>query len=185
MKAEIEVVKGNFTEVRVDATLNKGNYESEKVGVTFAMAEGDDVFTVINLCKDVVYGRAVVGKTEPKKEIKTEAAKEEAKTVIEAVVEEAKTEEVVESPKKETVKKERKVAVKARATPYDRTNESHKRLLSAFLDKSQPNWKTKEMLSKASKISQKFSDDKEDFLDADGVPLVSFKEKFLEQLRAE
>jgi outer membrane biosynthesis protein TonB len=193
MKSEVNVLSGNFTEVRVDATINKGNYESEKVGVTFALAEGDDVFSVINLCKDVVYGKAVFKKEEPKSKLKTEAAKEEAKTVVETVVEEAKAEEakseetVKEEVKKEEPKKEKagkKVAAKAKETPYNRADESHKRLLSAFLDKAQPNWKTKEVITKASKTSQLLSEAGEDFLDGDGVLLQSFKDKFLEQLRA-
>lgn len=212
MKSEISIeAKGNFTEVRFDATINLGNYSSEKLGVTYSMAERENVFSVINLCKDVVYGRAVpetveVKKEEPKKEVKaavekpkaatatkpkvTKAAKEEAEAAVDAVVAEEETkeevavEETVAEEVKEEPKKEKRVIAKAKATPYDRANESHKRLLSAFLDKSQPNWKSKEVIAKASKTSQLLSEAGEDFLDGDGVLLQSFKDKFLEQLRA-
>lgn len=187
--------KGFFTEVRVDATINKGNYESEKVGVTYAMAEGEDVFKAISLCKDVVYGRnttdvkvEVVEKKEDKKEVSITkpkaskaAVKAEEPKVEETKVEETKVEEPVAevAPKAEEPKKEKRTIVKAKNTPYDRMNESHKRLLSSFLDKAQPNWKMKGIIEKAAKASQELTDSKEDFLDGDGVIMESFKTKFL------
>jgi len=182
-------MKGQFTEVRFDATINKGNYESEKIGVTYAMAEGEDVFEAISTCKNVVYGnnttvtKTTASVTETKAEKKSvvkekkETPKAEEKKVEEKV--EEKAEEVKTEEKKEEKKK---TVVKAKNTPYDRTKEEHKRLLSSFLDKAVPNWKSKEVVSKASAASSKLTEEKADFLDGDGNILDSFKQAFMSLL---
>lgn len=199
------MTKGHYTEVRFDATINKGNYENEKLGVTYAMAEGEDVFEVIKEVKVVVLGgekagpvtktEASVGSKKVTKEkaevvqsgghkevVKEEPAKEE-KTPLE---EEAAKEETLVEEKKEKKTKENKPKAEKEAPTviYDRKNDNHKARLGEFLDGWNRNWKAKDsdVLKKASAASAALTGN-EPFLDADGKLLESFKEKFLGYLK--
>lgn len=196
------MVKGHYTEVRFDATINKGNYENEKLGVTYSMAEGEDVFEVIKEVKGIVLGgetsrpatkteasigskKATKEKTEVvqpgghKETLKEEPAKEEKLPLEEAVEEAAKVEAPVEEKKKAKETKP-KADKSAPVVIYDRKNDNHKARLADFLDAWNKNWKAKDSdtLKKASAASSALHGT-EAFLDADGKLLESFKEKFL------
>lgn len=196
-------MNGKFVEVRIDATINMGNYSSEKIGVTYVMGENEDIFKTIAMCKDVVYGKAVVTNVDVVTEQKTAPAtatekkapatvtkkKDVAPTTEKKVLAETAAAPVAEENKAEEVATEQKTApepkrniAKVKNTVYNRGSEDHKRLLSAFLDKAFPNWKSKEYIKKASEISASLSE-KEDFLDGEGVILESFKQKFLAGLK--
>jgi len=165
-------MKGHFTEVRFDATKNLGNYENEKVGVTFSMVEGDDVFEVIAHCRNVVNGTNST--TVTKEEVKVEVKEVENKKSNEGEAPKSEVKAQVET--KEKVKKEK--AKKVDHVLYDRKNDVHKARLGAFLDANVPNWKSGATIKKASEISSKFTGT-EPFLDSNGDVLDSFKNNFL------
>lgn len=194
-------MNGKFVEVRIDATINLGNYSSEKIGVTYVMAGGEDIFGAIKMCKDVVYGRTVATNVEVVVDQKSTATAVEKKTPATATKKkEAPAAATATEPKQEETKAEeapvqatetkeaaptataKRNIAKVKNTVYNRNNEEHKRLLSAFLDKAFPTWKSKDSIKKASEISSKLSE-KEDFLDGEGVILESFKQKFLDGLK--
>ena len=195
-------MNGKFVEVRIDATTNLGNYNSEKIGVTYVMADGEDIFGAIKMCKDVVYGRAVASNVEvvvdqkstatavekktPATATKKKEAPAAATTATEPKQEETKTEEAqaqaTETKEAAPTATAKRNIAKVKNTVYNRNNEEHKRLLSAFLDKAFPTWKSKDSIKKASEISSKLSE-KEDFIDGEGVILESFKQKFLDGLK--
>lgn len=190
---------GTFNEVRYDKTFNKGNYENEKIGLTYAPHEQEDIFQAIDNLRKIVHGDApittattpagpvtvtatVEKKTTAKKDTTKKAAEEKSEKAEEAKAEvkaEEKAEEKVEEPKEE-VKEKKKVMGKN--TLYDRDNQNHKKLLSGFLDKASPNWKNPTMIKKALATSQKLHEEKTDFLDGEGNILDSFKDKFLAEL---
>jgi len=173
-------MESKFTEVRYDRTFNLGSYESEKLGVTYSMADGEDIFKAIEHVKSVVLGKNVV-----KEEVKVvEAKKEEPKKKkadpkpVEKV-EESVEEETVEEPVKEEPKKKKA----GKTITYNRKDDIHKKRLAEFLDADFPKWKDPAILKKAASISAEF-DGKEAFLDAEGNILDSFKTNFLGKLKA-
>lgn len=155
-------------EVRVDATVRKAEFESEKVGITAIVEETDDYRNVIQELKDFIYGK----KTSDKK-TKTAIVKEEIK---ETVKEEVKVEDnptvlktVEETPT--PIKKEKKTKEKFEA--YDRANQVHKKLMSKILDEKYPDWESD--TSKAAAASRMMVG--ENFLDKEGNILQEFIEK--------
>jgi hypothetical protein len=79
---------------------------------------------------------------------------------------------------------ETKVKVKAtKATLYDRELDAHKNQVGLWLDKAIPDWRTPAQLAKCSKASKALTG-KIDLLDGNGEILESFKEKFLELVKA-
>jgi hypothetical protein len=145
-------------EVRVDATLRKAEYESEKVGVTAIVEETEDYRNVIQELKDFIYGK----KTSDKK-TKTSVVKEE---IQETAKEEIKVEEIPTPVKKEKKTKEK-------FETYDRANQVHKKLMSKILDEKYPNWESD--TSKAAAASRMMVG--ENFLDKEGNILQEFIEK--------
>lgn len=179
-------MKLQITEVRFDATYNKGNYESEKIGVTCSLSEGEDVFAAIETLRKITKGEksSVASKEEIKVGVKKPEVKKPEVKKVEVEIEEVKE---VEAPAKEVAPKEVKEKTPkkekaAKVVPYSRTNDVHKKLLGSFLDKSMPSWKVGPNLKKASEISKEL-DGKEAFLDEVGNLLESFKELFLQKMR--
>lgn len=163
------------TEIRYDYTFNKGNYESEKIGATVApVLETDTAERLLAYAKAIVHGYVtgnnyvadpkqmelepiVEEKEEPKKKTKS---KKVAKAVEEKV--EEKVEEVEEKP-----------AAKVKgATPYNRADALHKKLIGELLDRECPNWKKEGKGLAASKAMEG-----KDFLDRDGQILPSFSKE--------
>lgn len=143
------------TEVRIDATFNKGNYESEKVGFTSLVDEGEDFRLVLKELRDFIYG-----KTE---EVKASFEKEILQKIVEVPTEE---EVVQEKPKKEK-------KVKEKFETYDRASNVHKKLFSQILDKCYPEWESQK--DKAAAASRMMVG--ENFLDKEGQILPQFSEK--------
>ena len=115
----------------------------------------------------------------PTKDAEEKSKPVEAKAETKAEVKEdkkveAKAETKAESKKeKKTEAKAEPKAKKAEGTPYDRSNDLHKKLMAEFLDAQfTPNWKTT-VLQKAKDASVALEGTA--FLDAEGLMLQSFK----------
>ncbi|MBP6738759.1 MAG: hypothetical protein KA146_02160 [Leptospiraceae bacterium] len=114
-------------------------------------------------------------------------AKAETKVEAKAEVKEEKKVEAKEE-KKAKAKAEPKVEAKAEpkakkveGTPYDRSNDLHKKLMAEFLDAQfTPNWKTT-VLQKAKDASVALEGTA--FLDAEGLMLQSFKDAFVQKMK--
>jgi len=184
------MLNGRFLEVRVDATINKGNYESEKVGVTYAPEENEDIFVCINACRDIVYGTssASTGKVETSvKETKAATTKAKATTKDETAKEEVKKDDKKsEKEAEKAAKAEEKAATKAAAkiTVYDRENGLHKKKLASVLTEQYPSWKTDESLKKnALSASQTLHEAKTPFIDGDLEKGGQVVQEFLDKLK--
>jgi len=194
----------NVFEIRFKKVTNKGNFESETLEAACQLSEGECAVTAREELIAFVKGEALVAvskeqepiqdaKTEqPKKAEKKVAAKKEKAPPVEvespvvddaqpvkeeAVVLKPAVEPIVEEVKEEPkAKKEKKF--KAVATPYNRENDLHKKLLGEVLDKSYTTWKKDP--SKAKAASQLLAG--KDFLDAEGKVLESFKSSLSEAM---
>ena len=123
----------------------------------------------------------------PTKEAEEKSKPVEAKAETKAEVKEdkkveAKAETKAESKKeKKTEAKAEPKAKKAEGTPYDRSNDLHKKLMAEFLDAQfTPNWKTT-VLQKAKDASVALEGTA--FLDAEGLMLQSFKDAFVQKMK--
>ena len=187
-------------------TKNLGDFNSEKVELTYELGENEDVYEAVKLVKDTVCKAlgitndkhlepysdkpAATATAVEKKTPATATKKKETPAAVTAATEpkqeETKTEEAqaqaTETKEVAPTATAKRNIAKVKNTVYNRNNEEHKRLLSAFLDKAFPTWKSKDSIKKASEISSKLSE-KEDFLDGEGVILESYKQKFLDGLK--
>jgi len=168
-------LKGKITEVRFDATFNKGNYESEKIGVTYQSEETEDVFEVIEELRKTVREEKGACKVDEEETASVEVARKQHTSSVEEKVEEVKEE--VKKAKKPKAEK----AAKVEAVLYDRENPLHKKLLVACLDAKVPTWKSAGKASKAAEVSKALSG-KELFLDPKGEVLESFVTLFISSL---
>jgi hypothetical protein len=193
----------NVFEIRFKKTWNLGNYESETLEAACQLTEGECAVTAKEELIAFVKGETVkeqpaptqaVETEQPKKAEKKVAAKKEKAPPVKTespVVDEAQpvkedavvvapaVEPVVEEVKEEAApkaKKEKKF--KAVATPYNRENDLHKKLLGELLDKSYPTWKKDP--SKAKAASQLLAG--KDFLDTEGKVIESFKSALAEAM---
>ena len=123
----------------------------------------------------------------PTKDAEEKSKPVEAKAETKAEVKEdkkveAKAETKAESKKeKKTEAKAEPKAKKAEGTPYDRSNDLHKKLMAEFLDAQfTPNWKTT-VLQKAKDASVALEGTS--FLDAEGLMLQSFKDAFVQKMK--
>ena len=123
----------------------------------------------------------------PTKDAEEKSKPVEAKAETKAEVKEdkkveAKAETKAESKKeKKTEAKAEPKAKKAEGTPYDRSNDLHKKLMAEFLDAQfTPNWKTT-VLQKAKDASVALEGTA--FLDAEGLMLQSFKDAFVQKMK--
>lgn len=171
-----------ITEMRVDVTLNKGNFENEKIGVTAIVEESDNVLALrkhlLDLCKgvdselDLPIEKAIkeVEKVKEKKS-KKEKAEEKDEVVEETIVKvETSTEEepvIEEKPKEEKKSKKTKVVY----TKYDRNLKLHKELFANMATEIFGDWKSISAKVKAASMLL----EKTDFLDENGEILESFK----------
>lgn len=180
---------GRFLEVRVDATINKGNYESEKVGVTYAPEESEDIYAAIEACRAIVYGtsQAATGKVEAT--VKEKEAKPKTTKAKDATTESVKANDEKKSEKVDTKAEEKaakgeekaKAKVAAKFTAYDRENGAHKKKLSALLTEKYPTWKTEDKLkNNALSASQKLHEAGTLFIDPEGVVSQEFLDKLTE-----
>lgn len=118
--------------------------------------------------------KPVEAKVEAKAETKV-GAKAETK----AEVKEEKKAKAKAEPKAEA--KAEPKAKKVEGTPYDRSNDLHKKLMAEFLDAQfTPNWKTT-VLQKAKDASVALEGTS--FLDAEGLMLQSFKDAFVQKMK--
>lgn len=145
---------------------NLGNYEHAEASISAQLDEGEDMaIAMIKLQKFIQ--DSLNGDLNPVvPEVKGEA-------VVPEVKEEVK-EEVVEAPKKKkaTKPKEKKVeAPKSNYVTYNREIENHKQLLSSYLTKNFPDWKTKEGVKEFSTSLVG-----KDYLDESGNIIESFKQ---------
>jgi hypothetical protein len=144
--------------------LNTGNYCHLELSATAKLEEDEEALTAMLALKTLV-STALTAKAEEVKpvEVKTEEPK----------VEEVKVEEVKEKKtraKKEKPVEEIKEEVKKPGVPYDRNIETHRQMLSGYLTKEHPTWKTKEGIKEFSaSLAGK------EFLDDEGMILESFK----------
>lgn len=197
-----------ITEIRIDVTINLGNYENKKVGATAILDEDEDAALALKQLEEYVYGQGNIEssskkrsseearkesgsekssevrskKSSSKKEIVSPSPVEETKVeAVEEVVKDEPTaspsqEEVVpekkEEPKKEKSSKEPK-APKVTYEVYDRGNEIHKKLFSAYLDEAFPGWEKD--TSKAASTSRMLVG--ENYLDKEGEVIQEFKDK--------
>jgi outer membrane biosynthesis protein TonB len=180
-------------EIRVDITRQFKQYESDKVGVSAILSEGEDVHEAILKMKKICLGEAVsiegtevikeevkqmelpIAKEEPKvkKEVKKETKKVERPKVEEPKAEEVKEEVKEEEPK---VKKEVKKPV-SKNIAYDRANDLHKKHVGTFLDSKYPTWRKDEKVKSAAVTTSQLMAGK-DFMSASGTVLPEFVEQF-------
>jgi len=156
---------------------NFGNYEHGELTATAKIEEGENKDICVHNLIQFVRG-ALQGKQEIKEEVKVEeVVKEEPKTEevkveeVKAPAKKTKAKKVKEEVKEEVVVEEVK-APKSTNIPYDRNQDTHRQLLSSFLTKNYPSWKTKEGIKEfsASLVGK-------EFLDAEGNILESFKKE--------
>jgi len=174
----------------------EGKYETEVIGTNFtsggvkldtvaptkeANKQIQEVLTKPKNNPPVKDGK---GNEVPKEDLKPvgekkEAVKEEKKAESTKEVE-AKSEEVkAETPKEEKARKPETKEVKPRGTkfsPYDKKNETHKKLVGQFLDAKFPKWREQPLIACASAASNAMLG--KDFLDGNGEVLESFREEF-------
>lgn len=202
-------MKSRVFEIRVDVTINKGNYESEKIGVSAQLPEGVDPVGEILELKSLAYGykglepvaktevsikeeatvdtfseketkkakiskaKESVAKAEPKIEPQTDLNVE---PVEETEEEKPEVKSVVEKQTPLKVKK-----LKSAASPYDRTNDLHKKLFGEHIDSLYPKWRSNaEVSKKAVSASAKLNGTA--FLDAEGLITNSFKDAFATEM---
>jgi len=181
-----------INEVKFTKRFNIGNYEHEEYTVGAAIGEDENPLTVMSSLKAFVIGaysnnepvysgvvdsapEPVVAEEKVSKPKKTKAApapvveEEQLELPQEAapVVEEEVVAEVKEEPKAKAVRK-------AKASPYTRGNDVHKKLLGEFLDTAYPGWR--DNAAKAVEVSKLMVG--KDFLDAEGTVVDSFKADF-------
>lgn len=164
-------------ELRFDATIRKAEYESEKIGVTAIVEDGEDAEKALADLRNFVYKGQLTNKV-----VET-VKKVEAKKKVEKV-EEPKTEVVVEEVKEEPVKEEKKAKkTKEKFEEYDRMNDIHKKLLSNYLDERFPGWEGDSGLKpKCIAASKMLVGEK--FLDKEGSVIPEFKEKVIKLIEA-
>lgn len=190
-------------EVRVDLTRQLKQYESDKIGVSAVLEEGEDVHTAINALRDVCLGKLVQGlkggdkvevevttvdknqvelpiqeptpaKPKPKAKAKPEQVRVETPKVEEVKVEEVKVE----------VKAEPKVKVKAKEISYDRGSDLHKKHVGKLLDSLYSDWrKDVKKLEAAKKVS--IAMEGRNFMDASGEIVDSFRKEFTSEMMNE
>jgi hypothetical protein len=117
---------------------NKGNYEHEELSASANVDDGENSTIAMLALKDAVHN-ALYGTVN--KEI---VAEEIIPEVTAPAVKEKKTrakKEIVEEVTVEAVIPEKK---ESPAIPYNRDLDTHRQLLSSFLNKNHPSWKTTE-----------------------------------------
>lgn len=184
--------------VRYLLRKNLGNYEHHELEVTDVIESGKDGKSVVSALMSFV-SSALAGEFSDKPSTKPAAEKPASDKVEKPKAEkpapvETKTEEKVEvtkpvekpqeekkeEPKKAPAETKKTARGASKNTKYDNAFDPHKKLLGAFLDANVPGWKKADVLEKCKATSKGMVG--QDFLDADGEVLESFKKSFLEAL---
>jgi len=179
-------MKLKFNEVKYTYRFNKGNYESEEIGISAFIEEGNFQDALLE-CKSLVHGKAVVAAAPVNKEVKkapVKAKEVEAKVEkeVEAKVESPKKEAAKKAPVKKAAAKKAPAKRKTKAVAYDRTVDGHKaRMAELCLDVFGEGWrKDRSILGKIKQASGNLVG--EDFLGEDGEILESFVAEFKKQV---
>lgn len=193
-----------FTEVKYAFRRNLGAYEHQDISLTASLTEGASVEQVIADMQRVALAsvgqfmanekpateeaaspkKPAKGKRKPKVEEESEEEDEDESE------EESEDEDEAEEAEEEKPKKSKKAPAKttkaptkkgrSKASPFDRNSDLHKDLVGSMLEEEiSKKWRGKEKLVKKARNAAKEMDG-EDFLDAEGVIMESFKEKYLE-----
>lgn len=187
------------TEVKYMQRFNMGNYEHAEYSISVAPTETESISSVVSTLKQAVSDshagvstEAIVEKVEEPKNKKalTPKGSKSASKAPEVVEEEEETDEDEDeideddlevdeeeeeeeiAPKKTASKKTPGKQKAAKATPYDRTNDTHKNLVSQLVKSIDPLFMKKNK-EESQAMSKKLNGS--DFLDADGGVLASFK----------
>lgn len=195
-----------YNEVKYEYKVNLGDYNSEMLGISSSIQEGEDVGNCIIEVMNIIRGSLGVKlieksvkaevTSEPtleiKEEKKTKAKKEkavEAPVVEEKAVEAPVVEEkVVDSPATGAAKEEAVVEesvkkptrkLKSKTSIYDRSNDIHKKLIGEILDKENPGWRAAPGKAKAASVAL----EGKDFLDDEGLVLTSFRDLLKEEMK--
>lgn len=196
-----EVIMGKIRNIEFLQRKNLGNYEHTEMKVSIALSESDnevvDAKEAMQFVADALNSAGVFAKEfkDPKQtELKVEVVKEvkketpkpastPVKEVLKSEVTKAKEEEKDEKPKSEEKPKEAKKTVETKAakkinkaTLYDRELDTHKEIISVFLDSKYPKWKVPSNLKKAGAASKSLVGT--NFLDENGDLLSSFTDAF-------
>jgi hypothetical protein len=188
-------------EARVELTRQLKQYESDKVGLSGVIEDGDNVLECIEVLKQLCLGNQVDnipggGKSEvslkqlelpiekapiaAKKAPTTKKATEEKPKVEEAKVEEASTkaeETKVEEPKK------KKAAPASKFIVYDRQNDLHKKHVGTLLDNNFHGWRKDDKLKEICKNVSVQLEGK-DLMDSKGEILQSFIEELVKAVKS-
>ena len=145
---------------------NLGNYEHAEASISAQLDEGEDTALAMLKLQKFIQD-SLNGDLTAKEDVKPTP-------VVPEIKEEVKEEVVVETPKKKKASKTKEVQVeapKSNLVAYDRNIENHKQLLSSYLTKNFPDWKTKEGVREfsASLVGK-------DYLDESGNIVESFKQ---------
>ncbi len=188
-----EFMKNNHGvfELRLDLTMNLGNYESKKIGVSCKVEEDKHFMDLVAELEAEMRGMKSVSTT--KKEVdkvnKSGVSDEKLAEINKKLQGSEPIKEVDTTkgaaPSKEETKKEtapakevsKKPTAKAvKLTPYDRNNVIHKKLMGEYLDANFKGWSENANIAKATKASASMAG--KDFLDSEGNIVESFKESF-------
>lgn len=166
-------------DVKFGITKNLGDFNSERIDFASIVEEGECPLEVLAILKELVKGNKPASiKAEAITIAETKAPKEEVKVEKEEVVEEeapAKEEKPVK--KNAPAKKTATAPKKTKDVPYDRTIQTHKKLLGELFDEIAPDWrKDADIKPKAIEASKTLLIG-EGFLDAKGNIVESFKSK--------
>lgn len=203
------MLKVNEIRVDLTRSAGENKFEFDKIGLTAIPDEGSCIAECIHEMKRLILtdipNPAVTGTKTVKEEVKAPTESSKSSTVKDRASknqkvdkgegqvsetqdpgpsktfeteEEAKAE--VEKAKKDLEKKEKKTKVKGKPTAYDRTLETHKKLLTDFLNTAKPGWNLPERIKKAGDASKALNGT--DFQDSEGEILESFKTAFLAYL---
>jgi hypothetical protein len=169
-------------EIKYTRRNNLGNYEHEEICVGVSVEDGDNASTILKQAISFVstkgetdFSSVMVDPPAPKAKKETSVAKKETpKKVEEETKAEIKAEEKSSPVAEEEPKVEEKKATRVKDTPYDRSNELHKKLLSEYLDTAHKGWKSE--VQKAVTVSIKMVG--KPFLNSEGSIIKDFKESF-------
>lgn len=191
MKHKINLIKYEYT-------FNKGNYESEKIGIELHPGEDATAAEVLAEAKSFVHDGQEPSNEEQKDAAKNkrtnDAAGRKSKTTKKV---EEEDEEITdeEGPKGKGISKkhvskeddsddeEKPKAGKKKArgaSPYDRSDETHKKLFSEKLDQEIPTWRDKKS-KEAKDASVELNGS--DFLDNDGDVVPEFTAKLMKLMK--
>jgi uncharacterized membrane-anchored protein YjiN (DUF445 family) len=153
---------------------NKGNYEHEELSASANVDDGENSTFAMLTLKDAVHN-ALYGTVNKEiiaeeiiPEVTAPAVKEKKTRAKKEIVEEVTVEAVIPEIKKSTYKFVDSVS-EAPSLPYNRDLDTHRQLLSSFLNKNHPSWKTTEGVKEFSMglVGKPF-------LNADGAVVESF-----------